>query len=73
VSLSPSISDILRFQPRFFNLEIFSCFMGVPSGFEVSHLTSPLKPTTSAIREAIKRDAGKKISLFVLHLPALME
>ena len=39
-------------QPNFFNFEMLSFFLGVPSGLDLSKTMSPLKPTMSLIKDA---------------------
>src|SRR4029077_8397007 len=48
----PSRSLIVGVQPRARNLETSRSLRGVPSGFVLSQLNSPSKPTTSQINSA---------------------
>ena len=43
-SLIPSTRLILGVQPNFIILEMSSCFLGVPSGLELSQTIFPLNP-----------------------------
>ena len=49
---SPDFKSIFGFHPRSRSFELSINFLGVPSGFEVSHLISPEKPTIYFIAKA---------------------